>query len=154
MLWQRWQKRAISRTVAPHFAHFTVACCAGVIDNAFVELGTGDELAAVRGRIDSSARAASGCAPPAIAFGRTRPVATGRTAVPLFAVAAFFGIPPVFPGDEFSAIANSSGHRSATTVRCGHVRSRRYPVQRYRCLVRCMTRTADHSPNDPLCIVG
>jgi hypothetical protein len=111
---------AETRNVAPHFGHSTMACCAGVIDDAFVEWGTGDELAA-------------GCA-----------------AVPFFAVAAFCGMPPAFPGDEFSAIANSSGQRSATIVQRGHVRSRRYPVQQYRCFVRRMTRTADQSSNDPL----
>src|SRR5579864_4432877 len=30
--WQRWQKRATSRTSVPHFGHFTVFCCAGVAD--------------------------------------------------------------------------------------------------------------------------
>ena len=150
MLWQRWQKRAISRTVAPHFGHFTVACCAGVIDNGFVELGAGDELAAVRGRVDLSARAAGGWATPTVAFGRGRPVATGCAAVPFFAAAASFGMPPAFPGDEFSAITNSSGHTRATSVQCSHLRSQRYPVQRYRCFVRCMTGTAAHSCNDPL----
>jgi hypothetical protein len=132
-LWQRWQKRAISRTAAPHFGHFTVACCAGVIDNGFVGLGTGGELAAVPDRVDLSGRVAGGCATPTGAFGCGRPVAAGCAAVPFFAVAAPFGVPPACPGDEFSAIANFSGHTRATSVQRSHVRSQRYPVRRYRC---------------------
>lgn len=126
-----------------------MACCAGVIDDAFAELGAGDELSAVRGRVDLSAGAAGDLATPTVAFGRGRPVATGCAAVPFFAVAPSFGMPPAFPGDELSAMANSSGHGRAPSVQRSHVRSQRYPVQRYRCFVRCMTGTADYSFNDP-----
>jgi hypothetical protein len=60
--WQRWQKRATSRTSVPHFGHFTVFCGAGVADavpgatgdaadvfGRAVTRGTGADLSALLG---------------------------------------------------------------------------------------------------------
>jgi hypothetical protein len=127
--WQRWQKRATSRTVAPHFGHVTVGCAAGVADSGLIDIA--EAFAPVRGAVDLSARAEGGCATRTFAVGRVTPGTAGCTDVP-FAGGVFFGIPPALPGCEFSAMSNFSGRALAVVALRDNVRSQRYPVRAYR----------------------
>ena len=132
MAWQRWQKRAISRTVAPHFGQVTVGCAVGVADSGLIEVGFAEAFAPVRGAVDLSVRAeGGGCATRTFAVGPATPGTAGCADVP-FAGGAFFGIPPAFPDCEFSAMSNFSGPALAVVALRNNVRSQRYPVRAYR----------------------
>jgi hypothetical protein len=50
--WQRWQKRATSRTSVPHFGHFTVFCGAAVAE---VPAASGDAADALGGAVFGTA---------------------------------------------------------------------------------------------------
>lgn len=132
MAWQRWQKRAISRTVAPHFGHVTVGCVVGVADSELIEAGIAEAFAPVRDAVDLSVRALGGdCATRTFAVGPATPGTAGCADVP-FVGEAFFGIPPAFPDCEFSAMNNFSGRALAAVALRDKVRSQRYPVRAYR----------------------
>jgi hypothetical protein len=101
----------------------------GVADSGLVEVGIAEAFAPVRGAVDLSARAEDGCATRPV--GCDTPGTTGCADVP-FAGGAFFGIPPAFPGCEFSAMSNFSGPALAVVALRNNVRSQRYPVRAYR----------------------
>jgi len=117
--------------VAPHFEHVTVGCAVGVVDSGLIEVGIAEAFAPVRGAVDLSARAEGGRATRTFAVGPATSGTAGCADVP-FAGGAFFGIPPPFPGGEFSAMSNFSGGGLAVAALRNNLRSQRYPVRAYR----------------------
>jgi hypothetical protein len=102
-----------------------------VADSGLIEVGIAEAFAPVRGAVDLSARDEDRCATRTFAVGRATPGTPCCADVP-FAGTAFFGIPPAFPGCEFSAMSNFSGRALAVAALRNSVRSQRYPVRAYR----------------------
>jgi hypothetical protein len=124
VMWQRWQKRATSRTAAPHFGQGIVACGtdAAVGFHAFAELAglcSAGLVGAAAGRaLEPAAKGlsavvlSSGCTALGATFART-----------VMSDAASSRLPPPSPEDEPLVIAHLNGmpvrsaHRIAPCIR-------------------------------------
>jgi hypothetical protein len=128
VMWQRWQKRATSRTAAPHFGQGIVVCGTGaaVGSQAFDVLG--DLCGAV------TARTATGCASalgtetvgvPALVTGLAP---TGSSfSESLTSGAASGCLPPASPEDELLVIAHHSGDAGPVSALPSSVHPPGYP---------------------------
>ena len=134
VIWQRWQKRATSRTAAPHFGQGIVAWGTGgaVGSHAFEGSGIFCREALVRAAACASVLGADGFSAPAhasgwIRFGLSvaRDVTSGT---------ASGDLPPFCPEDEFPVITHLNGDIGWIRVPRRPVRPRRYPVRQYRYL--------------------
>jgi hypothetical protein len=133
VMWQRWQKRATSRTAAPHLGQGIVVCGTGaaVGSQAFAGLGglcSGAVVRTAAGRPSelgaeglTGAVLASGCRAFGWSFAGT--ATSGATSG---------GLPPPSPEDELRVIPHLNG--DAGPIRAMHhtVRPLGYPVRRYR----------------------
>jgi hypothetical protein len=110
VMWQRWQKRATSRTAAPHFGQGIVVCGTGAAVGSQAFAGLDDLCSA--GRVGAAAGRASelevkGLSARVLASGCTTLGSTfARTVV---SDAAPGGLPPLFPEDELLVIPHLNG---------------------------------------------
>lgn len=110
VMWQCWQKRATSRTAAPHFGQGIVACGTGaaVGSHAFAELGEpgGEALARTAGgRATEVGGTASGVLAPVGGFAFPGSGFAGSAAFD----AGVGELPLPFPDDELLVILHLSG---------------------------------------------
>lgn len=133
VMWQRWQKRATSRTAAPHFGQGIVACGTGAAVGSHALAALGDLSGAALGRA-----AAGGAAEPVVEGFRGPVLAAGfAPAGSSFACrarsdAAPGCLPPAPPEDELLVIPHLNGDAGPLRALPCTVHPPGYPVQRYR----------------------
>jgi len=135
VMWQRWQKRATSRTAAPHFGQGTVVCGTGaaVGSHAFAGLGDFCNVALARaGAGRASELGTEGFSAPALAFG-WRIFASGF-AVGERSDAAPGCLPSASPEDELLVTSHLSGDLGRISALHYSVHPPGYPVRWYRCV--------------------
>jgi hypothetical protein len=133
VMWQRWQKRAISRTAAPHLGQGIVACGAGaaVGSQAFAasaDLSAGAAERAVAGRTSEPGAEDAGARAIVVGFA----FAGSSLAGSVTSDGAPGCLPFAPPEDELLVIPHLNGHAGPTRAMHYTVRPLGYPVRRYR----------------------
>jgi len=133
VIWQRWQKRATSRTAAPHLGQGIVACGAGAAmgSQAFAasaDLSVGAAERAVAGRASEPGAEDAGARALVVGFA----FAGSSLAGSVTSDGAPGCLPFAPPEDELLVIPHLNGHAGPTRAMHYTVRPLGYPVRRYR----------------------
>ena len=133
VMWQRWQKRATSRTPAPHLGQGIVVCGTGAAVGSHAFAGLGDLCGATLERAAAgraSKLGAEALADAVLASGRT--VSASTFARTVASDAALGALLPSSPEDELLVTPHRSGDVGPTCALHCTVHPSGYPVRWYR----------------------
>lgn len=133
VMWQRWQKRATSRTAAPHFGQGIVACGTGAAVGSQAFAGLDDLCTAALGRgaaVGAAEFVVEGFRAPVFVAGFAP--AGSSFAGSITSDAAPGGLPPAPPEDELLIILHFNGDARRTSAPPHPMHPLGYPVQKYR----------------------